>query len=138
MKPKQIIPRIDYRERFKIIPRRNASKKHEIIKTLIVLEIRERFRSNPYWINVETEKELTNNKGKNKTTDVYLENTKEKEIICYEIQKNISEKWKKETADFYNNYDKLFFKGVDWIVIKEKELSDSINELSKQIKELVV
>jgi len=38
------ITKVDWNEQFKIRPRRNASKKHEVIKLLIVLNLLEKFK----------------------------------------------------------------------------------------------
>jgi len=123
---------IDYNEQFKIRPRRNASAKHEVIKLLIVLKILEKFKHNLHWIRIYTEYVL----GNKKVCDIYFENVKTNEIICYEIQSNISKKWLKETQEFYENFDRIYFK-TDWILIKEKELSSDIETLENQVKELI-
>lgn len=133
MKNKQIINKINWNEQFKIRIRRNASKKHEIIKLLIVLNIIEKFKKNLSWIRVYTEYEV----GNGKICDVYFENIKTNEILCYEIQKNISKKWLNETKKFYETYDRIFFT-TDWILIKEKELPEITNELNEAIKELII
>lgn len=124
--------KVNYSEQFKIRTRRNASKKHEIIKLLIVLNLIEKYRKNLYWIRIYTEYSL----GK-KICDVYFENIKTNEIICYEIQKIITNKWTEETIEFYDNFEKIYFK-TDWVLIKENDLEDDIEILDKQIKELIV
>ncbi len=76
--------------------------------------------------------------------DVYYENIKTKEIYCYEIQKDVSEKWLINLEDFYKDLDKelLFsvqnFKTVDVIVIPIKDLSDDIPTLTKQLGKYIV
>jgi len=125
--------KVEWNEQFKIRTRRNASIKHEVIKLLIVLKILEKFKNNLYWIRIYTEYVLDNKK----VCDIYFENIKTNEIMCYEIQKNVSDKWLKETKEFYENFDRIYFK-TDWIIIKEKELSDDIETLEKEVKELVV
>ena len=134
MKPKEIREgKVLWGEQFKINPRRNASSRHEHIKLEIVLNLLEKYKKNLYWIRIYTEYQL----DEKKIADVYFENQKTKEIICYEIQKNISTNWLNKTKKFYDNLDKLFFK-TDWILIDENKLSDNINTLNNQIKELVV
>ena len=132
MKAKQTINKINWNEQFKIRIRRNASRKHEIIKLLIVLNIIEKFKSNLSWIRVYTEHPI----GDKKICDVYFENIKTNEIICYEIQNNVSEKWLDETKEFYENCDKIFFT-LDWILIKEKELPEITSELNEEIKKII-
>jgi len=130
---KQKINKVDWNEQFKIRPRRNASPKHEVIKLLVVLSLLEKNKSNLRWIRIYTEFPI----GKNKITDIYYENIKTNEIICYEIQNNISKKWLKETTEEYKNFEELFYT-TDWILIKEKEMSDNIEELNKQVKKIIV
>lgn len=127
-----ILNKTNWNEQFKIRPRRNVSIKHEVIKTIVVLNLIEKYKKNLYWIRIYTEFSL----GK-KITDIYFENIKTNEIICYEIQSNISKKWTNETTEFYNNFERMFFK-TDWVLIKENELSDDIEILEKEIKKLII
>lgn len=136
MKPNQKLTKINWDEQFKIRIRRNASSKHEVIKLLLVRSLIEKFKQNLYWIRIYTEYSLTNDKGKTKITDIYFENIKTNEIICYEIQNNISKKWEKETKEFYSDFEKIYFNS-DWIIIKEKEFTDDIEEIEKKIKEII-
>ena len=132
----QKINKINWNEQFKIRLRRNASKKHEHTKLELVLNLINKYKKNLYWIRVYTEYPITNQEGKTKITDVYFENIKTNEIICYEIQNNISKKWTKETTEFYKSYEKIYFK-TDWILIKEKDIPEDIEEIANKIKELV-
>ena len=132
MKPISKINRVDWNEQFKIRLRRNASIKHEIIKELIVLNLIEKYKRNLYWIRIYTEYKV----GDEKICDVYFENIKTNEIICYEVQGKITDKWLNETEKFYENYDPTYFK-ADWQLIKEYDLSDDIETLNKQIEVLI-
>lgn len=125
--------KVNYDEQFKIRVRRNSSRKHEIIKTLIVLNLLEKYKRNLYWIRVYTEHPVDDKK----ICDVYFENIKTNEIICYEIQNIITNKWIEETKKFYEEYERIYFK-TDWLLIKEKDLSDDIETLDKEIKELLI
>lgn len=131
MKPNQTIKSINWNEQCKIRPRRNASRKHETIKLLIVLNIMEKYKRNLYWIRIFTE-----HKVGEKITDVYFENIKTKEIICYEVQGNITEKWKRETIKSYKEYENMFF-DTDWILVREHDLPDDIETLDKEIKKII-
>lgn len=131
IKPEQKISRISWDEQFKIRPRRNASRKHEIIKLLIVLNILEKYKKNLSWIRVYTEHKIGE-----KITDVYFENIKTKEIICYEIQGSVTAKWKRETVKSYEEYENIYF-DTDWILVREHDLSDDIETLDKEVKELI-
>lgn len=124
--------KINWTDQFKIRPRRNASRKHEVIKTLIVLNLMEKYKRNLYWIRIYTEHSI----GK-KICDVYFENVKTNEIICYEIQNIVSKKWLEETRSFYDNFERIYFK-TGWTLIKEENLSEDIELLDKQIKELIL
>lgn len=129
----KIYSKVNYGEQFKIRVRRNVSRKHEIIKALVVLNILEKYSRNLYWIRVYTEHPI----GEKKICDVYFENIKTNEIICYEIQKSVTSKWLEETKSLYDNYERIYFK-TDWTLIKEDSLSDDIETLDKQIKELIL
>ena len=117
-------------EIFKLRLRRNASLKHEIIKLCVVLLLKEKYKSSIYWIRVYTEYPV----GEKRICDVYFENIKTNEIIAYEVQNNISEKWLKETTEFYKNWDKIFFK-TDWVLIEENKLPNDYNEIYRTLKE---
>ena len=123
---------VDWNEQFKIRIRRNASRKHETIKTLLCINLIEKFKNNPHWIKVYTEYPI----GTKKICDVYFENTRTREIICFEIQNNVSKKWTEETTKAYSEIEKSPFT-VDWVLIKEKDMSENIKELDEQIRRLV-
>ena len=129
---KQEYKKVNWNEQFKIRPRRNASRKHEIIKLLIVLNLLEKNKKNLQWIRIYTEFPI----GSKKITDVYYENVKTNEIICYEIQNNISKSWLKKTNESYNKFDVLYF-NTDWILVKEKEIDNNIERMEKQIKQII-
>ncbi len=125
--------KINYGEQFKVRVRRNVSRKHEVIKSLVVLNILEKYSRNLYWIRIYTEHPV----GEGKICDVYFENIKTNEIICYEIQKSVTSKWLEETKAIYEKYERIYFK-TDWCLIKEDDLSDDIETLDQQIKELII
>lgn len=117
--------------------------KHDMIKTLIVRMLRRKHKSESGYVRIYTEHCL--HKGKDERfCDVYYENIKTKEVYCFEIQKSVSEKWLKETGDFYKDLDKtLFFscqnfKTVDLIIVPINELSDSIPEITKQLDKYII
>jgi len=117
--------------------------KHDIIKMQIVRMLRRKHKGELGYVRIYTEHCL--HKGADERfCDVYYENTKKKEVYCFEIQKSISEKWFNETNKFYKDLDQtLFFscqnfKTVDLIIIPIKELSDNIPELTKQLDKFIV
>lgn len=132
MKNKYKSNNILWTEQFKIRPRRNASKKHEVIKLFLVLNLIEKYKKSLYWIRIYTEHSIGG-----KICDVYFENIKSHEIICYEVQNNVSKKWLDETNSFYENFRRIFFK-TGWSLIKENDLSDDIETLDKEIRELIL
>lgn len=124
---------IDWNEQFKIRPRRNASSKHEVIKTLLVRGLIEKYRSSLIWVRIYTEYPV----GHGKICDVYFENVKTKEIICYEIQKVITKDWLENTKKAYDSFEHPFFK-TDWVLIKENDYSDNIIEIEDKLKEVLI
>jgi len=106
--------------------------KHEIIKLLIVKNILN--EKDKKWIRVYTEFPI--NEGK--ICDVYCENIRTKEAYAYEIQKNVSRKWLKETTEKYRDWEVPFMKTSEWILIEINKLSNDILKLNNQVKELVI
>lgn len=105
---------------------------HEVVKLILVMKILKRYKSNKNWIRIYTEFSLENGMK----PDIYFEDVKKKEIICYEIQKKFDDKWLKEKTKAYLKYDEEtpFFK-VDFIPINLNKLSKNIEELNKQLDE---
>ena len=122
--------KIDWDNIFKLRLRSNASLKHEIIKLCIVLLLKEKYKKSLYWIRVYTEYPV----GEKRICDVYFENIKTNEIICYEVQNNVSDKWVKETRKFYNNWERIYYK-TDWVLIEEKKLPNDYNGIYEKLKE---
>lgn len=136
MKPKEKITRMEWNEQFKIRIRRNASIKHEHIKLELVRSILEKYKQNLYWIRVYTEYPIENELNKIKIVDIYFENIKTKEIICYEIQNNVGDEWLEATKKFYEDVENPFMK-TDWVLIREKDFSNDIEEISDKIKTII-
>jgi len=132
--------KIDWDNQFKIKPRRNASKTHEVLKLLYTLLKIEKHKQNLYWLRIYTEYPITNQLGKTKICDIYIENIKTNECFAIEIQNNVSDKWLEETKNFYNSWKKMFFT-TDWILIKEKDfnnLDNILEEVVSKLKEYIV
>lgn len=110
--------------------------KHDIIKTLLVRKILRKNKKKA-WLRIYTEWNLNNNSGIK--CDICVENLKEKSIVCYEIQKELSDKYIKEKTEQYKKYEEseMFFKSVDCIFIPLKELSDNIVELNEQLNKYI-
>ena len=103
--------KVDWTEQFKIRPRNNASLKHEVIKTILVRRLINIYKEkkNLNMIRIYTEYPIRNSKNERKICDVYFENLKTKERVCYEIQKKITPEWLEKTKDFYNKILDIFF-----------------------------
>ena len=125
--------KIDWKNLFKIrISNPDDSfAKHEVVKLLIVMKILNKYRRR-HWIRIYTEYKLDG-----LTPDIYFENVKTKEVICYEIQKEITPSWVKEKTKQYNEYDVPFFKSIDLIIVPIRKLSNDIEKLNKELEEYI-
>ena len=109
--------------------------KHDIVKLLIVRKILRKNRRRD-WLRIYTEFLLNN--GSNLRPDVYVENVKDKSVICYEVQKECDKKYIQDRVKRYNAYEVPFFNTIDLVIIPLKELSDNIQELNKQLDKYIV
>jgi len=135
MKKQKSFTKIDWENQFKIKPRRNASKTHEVIKLLYTILKLDKHKKNLHWLRIYTEHPIKNSLGQIKICDIYIEDIKKSECFAIEIQNNISEKWMKETTEFYENWEKYFFK-TNWILVKEKDFKELENTLGSVINKL--
>jgi len=120
---------INLDEIFKIRLKKDAGLKHEVIKLLIVLILKEKYKKILYWIKIYTEYPTYNERY----CDVYFENQKTKEVFAYEIRKNISDTWMKETKKHYENWDRYLFETF-YVTIEENKLSSNIEEMYEKLK----
>lgn len=127
----------NYAEQFKIrISNPDVSmSKHEIVKLLITMAIRRRYKK---FINhqlVYTEYPLNG-----KTPDVYHYNNRTNEVLAYEVQKEITNKWKEETEDAYEKIGVKDWQLVDLNKLSKEipDLDEVIDALIKQVEKLVV
>ncbi len=104
---------------------------NDIVKTLIVRKLLRRYKKRA-WIRIYCEFKLNG-----MTPDIYFENIRTKEVICYEIQKTITKKWEEETIKKYNSYDVPNFNSIDLIIIPLNELSNDIRILNKQLDKYI-
>lgn len=130
---------INWSELYKIRIANHHSKMqhHEVVKILLVMKLLENHKRNKNFIRIYTEFEIESN-GKKRKCDIFYENLKTKETYCFEIQKNINEAWLIDAKDFYKDYDRMFFRTCDLILIDLKKLSKNIDELNKQLGEFIV
>ncbi len=105
--------------------------KHDVVKLLLVRKIL-RKNKRKHFLRIYTEFELENKKK----PDVYVEDLKNKSILIYEIQKDYSPSWIKETTKAYKNYEVYNFT-VDFIPINLNLFTDDINEINEKLEEFV-
>jgi len=106
--------------------------KHDIIKLLVVRKILRKYKRK-HFLRIYTEFELEEVGLK---PDVYMEDIKNKSVICYEIQKECDKAYIQDRVKKYNAYEVYNFT-VDLVIIPLKGLSDNIQELNKQLDEYV-
>lgn len=105
--------------------------KHDIVKLLIVRKLLRKYTKRK-WIRIYTEFKLNG-----LTPDIYFENLKTKEVICYEIQKSVTKEWLQNKTKQYDDYEINNFK-LDWVLVPLKELSNDIRLINKELDEFVV
>jgi len=101
--------------------------KHDVVKLLLVRKILRKNKRKD-WLRIYTEFELNN--GSNLRPDVYMENIKTKEVICYEIQKECDKKYIQDRVKKYNAYEIPFFT-LDLVIIPLKDCPEKISEINK-------
>ena len=108
--------------------------KHDIIKLLVVRKILRKYKRK-HWLRIYTEFSLNN--GSNLKPDVYMENIKDKSVICYEIQKECDKKYIQDRVKKYNAYEVPFFNSVDLVIIPLKDCPENISEITKWLEKYV-
>jgi hypothetical protein len=117
--------KINFSEQFKIRCKESdiSQAKHLVVKSLIVLMLKTKYKK----VIVETERPI----GKGIICDVYQETKDSK--IAYEIQKELTSQYIKETTKKYNR-----FSDIDLIIIPLKELPDNLDDLRKKLEYFVI
>ena len=111
-----------------------SQEKHLIVKALIMLHLKIKHKKDSHWIKLYSEFPI----GEGKICDIYYENIRTKEAYAYEIQKDINKKWLEETSKAYDGWEVFGMKTADYIVVELDKLSDDLNVLGSQIKELII
>ena len=101
--------------------------KHDIIKLLVVRKILRKYKRK-HWLRIYTEFSLNN--GSNLKPDVYMEDIKNKSVICYEIQKECDKKYIQDRVKKYNAYEIPYFT-LDLVIIPLKDCPEKISEINK-------
>ena len=126
---------VNWNEQFKIrIANSDKSfEKHEIIKTLLVMKLIEKNRSNKSWIRIYTEWDLF----EDTICDIYFEDIKNKVCYAFEIQKKIDTEWTNRIVKKYKDWEVFGFNSADLIIVPIQKLSDDLNILSTQLDEYI-
>jgi len=127
---------IEWNEQNKIRVRESneSQQKHLVVKALIMLHIKIKHRKELHWIRLYSE--FPSAEGR--ICDIYYENVRTKEVQAYEIQKDVSTNWIKETKKAYENWEVYGINTTDYTIVDLNKLSDDLNELGSQIKELII
>ena len=126
---------VAWNEQFKIrIANSDKSfEKHEIIKTLLVMKLIEKNRSNKSWIRIYTEWDLF----EDTICDIYFEDIKNKVCYAFEIQKKVDTEWTNRIVKKYKDWEVFGFNSADLIIVPIQKLSDDLNILSTQLDEYI-
>ena len=126
---------VAWNEQFKIrIANSDKSfEKNEIIKTLLVMKLIEKNRSNKSWIRIYTEWDLF----EDTICDIYFEDIKNKVCYAFEIQKKIDTEWTNRIVKKYKDWEVFGFNSADLIIVPIQKLSDDLNILSTQLDEYI-
>jgi len=109
-----------------------AFQKHEVVKLLVVMKILQKHPKRN-WVRIYTEFTLENGLR----PDIYFENLREKSVIVYEIQKQLSPEWLKTKTKQYKDYVVPLFLPIDFIPIPLKECPDNLDEISKWLDKYI-
>jgi hypothetical protein len=126
--------KVNWNENFKLrIANSDSSmQKHEIIKLLVMMKIIDKYKSNKNWIRVYSEFPLENGA----IPDIYFEDIKAKAIICYEIQKELSNEYTRKKVEQYKNYE-VPYMTCDLVIIPLKDAPTHISELNKWLDKYI-
>lgn len=105
--------------------------KHDVVKLLLVRKLLRKYKQRT-WIRIYTEKELSNGV----IPDVYFESIKDKSIVCYEIQKELTNEYTRKKVEQYKNYE-VPYMTVDLVIIPLKDAPSHIKELNTWLDKYV-
>jgi hypothetical protein len=112
--------------------------KHEVIKLLLLIKLLKRHSNEKNYIRIYSEFIISNDKGESKKCDLYYENIKTKEAYAFEVQTLMSERWLKNTKDFYSNWHENNMRTSDLIIIPLKKLSNNLDELNRELNDYII
>ncbi len=100
---------------------------HEITKLVVLRNIYLKYKKKINYQEIYTEYEF-----KGKIADVFHLNKLTNTKIAYECQSMISPKWIKETNQAYDKLE------IEWVLIDLNKISKNIDQMNKQVRELIV
>ena len=102
----------------------NKGIKYEVIKTILVMKLIEKYKKEKFWLNFYSEFELEDNL----ICSLYFINTKSKQEVIYEISK---------TQVNPSRYQQFINKGYEFINIITKDFPNDIKGIEEKIEEIV-
>jgi hypothetical protein len=128
------INKIKWEEQFKIrlAKAEESMDVHDVVKILLVRKLI-RNSKNKIWLRIYTGFDLGD-----LIPDIYVENIKEKSIVCYEIQENLNNNYVENKTKQYNELDIPYFNSIDLIVIPLKECPEKVSEISKWLEKYTI
>ena len=126
---------LNWNEQFKVRIRESteAQVNHLIVKTLLMLAIKLKYKKNLRYQRIYSEFDLDG-----AIPDVYHENFQEKSVNCYEIQYQVTPEYINSKNEFYNSKEIYGIKNVNWYLIKLKEAPEDIELLWQWIKRQII
>jgi hypothetical protein len=107
--------------------------KKEVIKTIIVINLLRKNKSNHKWINIHNNFIFF----RDKRCDLYFENIKNKEVKLFKIIRKKSEEKRKEIEEELEKLEFEFFNSKIIHVLDVDDFSDDIFEINNKIIELI-
>ena len=98
--------------------------KYEVVKTILVWKLLEKYKEDKHWIQIFPELEFE----EDEYCSIYFVDLKRKIDVIYQITKN-------ELKD--SKYEKFVKDGGTVIAINYKQFPNDINEIEKEIEEII-
>lgn len=130
---------INFNEQFKIRLSNNSSEAmdfHDVLKLLLVRKLKRRFKGNHY-VKIYTEFPL---EGFQLIPDIYIEDSKNKAVYCYEIQKELTPHYEKIKSDQYKKYEEslYLFNSLDFIIIPLKRCPKDFDKMNEFLEDYII
>lgn len=122
------------RFKVKLVEMKENKTKKLIIKTLICQKILIKHSKERARIRIYTDFPIE----EGRTCDVYYDNIRKKEVVVYDIKTNVQNKWVVNAKKFYGDWKVYGMDNSKWVLVRVEELSNDLDTLNKQIKEIVI